>query len=101
MFISGALSLETSSRVAMMRSVTILFSFFVTLSQGDEFSLEQVVGALIIMTTIVVHAKESKIKEKCPKLNMTFPSCKIDQICYRRTVSAKDENEDNNEPTKA
>ena len=85
----------------MMRSVTILFSFFVTLSQGDEFSLEQVIGALIIMTTIVVHAKESKIKEKCPKLNMTFPSCKIDQICYRRTVSAKDEVEANIEPTKA
>ena len=78
----------------MMRSVTILFSFFVTLSQGEDFSPEQVVGALIIMTTIIVHAKESKITEKCPKLDMTFPSCMIDQICYRR-VSAKDDLEAN------
>ena len=97
--IPGALSLETSSRVAMMRSVTILFSFFVTLSQGEDFSLEQIAGALIIMTTIIVHAKERAIKEKCPKLDLTWPSFRIDQICYRR-VSAKDDLEAN-EPTKA
>ena len=78
----------------MMRSVTILFSFFVTLSQGEDFSPEQVAGALIIMTTIIVHAKESKIHEKCPKLDMTFPSCMIDQIFYRR-VSEKDDLEAN------
>ena len=82
----------------MMRSVTILFSFFVTLSQGEEFSLEQIAGALIIMTTIVVHARESQIKEKCPNLDKTFPSCTVDQICYRR-VSARDDDEEN-EPTK-
>ena len=78
----------------MMRSVTILFSFFVTLSQGEDFSPEQVAGALIIMTTIIVHAKESVIIEKHPTLDMTFPSCIIDQICYRG-VSAKDDLEAN------
>ena len=87
--ISGALSLETSSRVAMMRSVTILFSFFITLSQGEEFSLEQILGAIIIMLTIVVHAKENAIKDKYPKLDLMCPSLRIDQICYKR-VSTKD-----------
>ena len=82
--ISGALSLETSSRVAMMRSVTILSSFLVTLSQGEDFSLEQIGGALIIMVTIVLNANESTITESCPKLNLICPSCRIDQMCYRR-----------------
>jgi hypothetical protein len=99
-YILGALSLETSSRVAMMRSVTILFSFFITLSQGEDFNLEQIAGALVIMTTIVVHAKESSIKKKCPKLDMTFPSCRIDQVCYRRVSAADHDDLEANEPTK-
>ena len=86
--------METSSRVAMMRSVTILFSFFVTLSQGEDFSLEQMAGAIIIMITIVVHAKESTIRDACPKLDLICPSCRIDQMCYKR-VSAKDNIEAN------
>ena len=68
----------------MMRSVSILFSFFVTLSQGDEFSLEQMLGAVIIMLTIVVHAQENAITDKYPKLDLICPSCRIDQICYKR-----------------
>ena len=85
----------------MMRSVTILFSFFVTLSQGEDFNLEQIAGALIIMATIVMHAKESSIKNKCPKLDITFPSCRIDQICYRRvSASNPDDDLESSEPTK-
>ena len=69
-----------------------------TLSQGEKFSLEQIAGAIIIMITIVVHAKESSITETCPKLDLIYPSCRIDQMCYKR-VSAKD-NIEANEPTK-
>ena len=82
-----ALSLETTSRVAMMRSVSIVFSFFVDFLQGAEFNLEQIIGGVIIMTTIVVHAEEFSLKKKCPKLDMTFPSCRIVQF-DSRSVSA-------------
>ena len=73
----------------MMRSVTILFSFFVTLSQGDIFTMEQIFGATIIMVTIIAHAKENVIRNKYPKLDLSCPSCTVDEICYKR-VSATD-----------
>jgi len=72
----------------MMRSVTILFSFFVTLAKGEEFSVEQMAGAAIITATIFVHAKENTLKKKFPKLDITWLACSVNQICHRNDSNA-------------
>ena len=89
-----ALSLETSSRVAMMRSVSILLSFFFDFLQGEYFNSEQIIGGVIIMTTIVVHAEESSMKKKFPKLDMTFPSCWPVKVDYRSVSAVNHDSDD-------
>ena len=97
-----ALSLESASKVAMMRSITILFSFFVAFLKGENFNLEQIAGASLIIISMIVHANESWITSKCPKLDMTFPSCRNIQVGYSIVSGENHESEDleTHKPTK-
>ena len=74
---TGALSLETAACVSMLKSTSILFSFLFTIAQGEEFTLDQTIGAIVIMATIILYGNESYLKRKFPKLDLKCRSCHL------------------------
>ena len=60
----------------MARSVQILLSFIIQMSNGEDFSVEQLVGAIIIMVTIIVTSSERQIIENRPILGKSLPKCR-------------------------
>lgn len=67
----------------MARSVQILTSFFAQLSAGQDFTFEQIAGALIVMATISVNSWEKRIVERCPKVGLQCPQCCPSDGCCR------------------
>ena len=73
----------------MARSVQILLAFLIQVSNGDSVDLEQLMGAAIVMISIVVSASEKTLIAKRPFLGKSLPKCGLFQRNNEEKVGVK------------